>query len=131
MATYTKTGEWELDYAAPFRQDGGKQPTGAPYEAADEHTWIRDTYTIILHRVCQGLLNVEYNVGQQTQGSEIQFTGGANTRVFAGELSAAWFTATENTLTQELKGTDIWREHIRWDNIEDWQEVYVATQDGS
>ena len=122
MSTYTKTGEWELDRAAPLREDGGKRPTGTPNEASVGYTWMRDRFVISLYRLCSGLVTVNLTAGQLQQGSAIQFTGGSVTKVFGGSLSDEWFVCVANPMTQEVRGSDMWREGIEWEHVGEWEE---------
>ena len=124
--TYTKTGAWQLAYADPQREDGGKQPPGVAAEASAGKTWMRDVYRLILYRVCEGLQDMDSQVGDTsaTLGAALEFTGGTMTKVIDPSLT---FTCIENPLVQEIPGTDIWREGITWEYRGAWSEQDSAT----
>lgn len=116
--TFTTVTEWMLDLLDPNIERGGKFPQGAPYAAPTLYEWIRDTYTVYLHRDGVGLQSFAPRLGELTQGDAITWTGGGDT-LFAG--STFTYTCTDNPLRPREPG--IWRELIVWHWESEWREA--------
>ena len=122
--TYTTVTAWMPLSIDPEVEYGGKVPSGASGEAASGFEWARQSYTVHLYRLGQGLTSYAPLTGTTTTGDNITFTSGGDT-IAANE--AYKYECIDNNLYAEAPG--IWREEIVWRWTGEWAQVPTETDD--
>jgi len=121
--TFSTETDWMLDRLFPQREDGGRNPAGAPYEAPVGYTWQRDRYDIQLHRDGEGLSSIDPRIGDTTAGNNIAWVNGPDS--LAGSATYT-YECTENYFMPLERG--ITREYISWRWYSEWFEVEASSE---